>query len=67
LAEVINQPATILFRLSFKSGILDTSEGPVTQSMKTEFNQLLVDSRAADEKYNAKISKEPESLDALLK
>ncbi len=67
MAEVINQPATILFRLSFKSGILDTSEGPVTQSMKTEFNQLLVDSRAADEKYNAKISKEPESLDALLK
>ncbi|MCK5277414.1 MAG: hypothetical protein KAK04_02735, partial [Cyclobacteriaceae bacterium] len=44
LAEVINLPATILFKMSFMSGILDHSEGPVTQSMKTEFKQLVADS-----------------------
>ena len=67
LAEVINLPATILFKMSFMSGILDHSEGPVTQSMKTEFAQLLVDSKVADEKYNADIEKELAKLDKILK
>ena len=67
LAEVINLPATILFKMSFMSGILDHSEGPVTQSMKTEFKQIVADSKAADEKYNADIKKELAKLDGLLK
>ena len=66
LAEVINLPATILFRMSFMSGILDHSEGPVTQSMKTEFKQLVEDARAADEKYNSDIKNELEALNSIL-
>jgi hypothetical protein len=67
LAEVINLPATILFKMSFMSGILDHSEGPITQSMKTEFKQLVADSKAADEKYNADIKNELAKLDEILK
>jgi hypothetical protein len=67
LAEVINLPATILFKMSFMSGILDHSEGPVTQSMKTEFKQLIEDSKIADEKYNSSVEKEMKKLEKLLK
>ncbi|MCK5370896.1 MAG: hypothetical protein KAQ62_20170, partial [Cyclobacteriaceae bacterium] len=67
LAEVINLPATILFKMSFMSGILDHSEGPVTQSMRTEFKQLVADSKAADDKYNADVKKELAKLDKILK
>ena len=67
LAEVINLPATILFKMSFMSGILDHSEGPVTQSMKTEFKKLVADSKVADEKYNTDIEKELAKLDRILK
>jgi len=66
LAEVINLPATMLFKMSFMSGILDHSEGPVTQSMKTEFKQIVEDSKAADEKYNANIKNELAKLNELL-
>jgi hypothetical protein len=66
LAEVINLPATILFKMSFMSGILDGSEGPVTQSMKTEFEQLIEDSKAVDEKYNADIKIELSRFDKVL-
>ena len=38
------------------SGILDHSEGPVTQSMKTEFKQIVADSKAADAEYNNSIN-----------
>ena len=48
------------------SGILDHSEGPVTQSMKTEFNQLLTDTKAADEKYNSGINVELAKLDEII-
>ena len=66
LAEVINLPATILFKMSFMSGILDHSEGPVTQSMKTEFKQIVADSKAADDKYNSSVKKELEALNTIL-
>jgi hypothetical protein len=66
LAEVINLPATILFKMSFMSGILDGSEGPVTQSMKIEFEQLIEDSKAVDEKYNADIKIELSRFDKVL-
>ena len=58
LAEVINLPATILFKMSFMSGILDHSEGLVTQSMQIEFQVLIEETIAADENYKAAI--EPE-------
>jgi hypothetical protein len=67
LAEVINLPATILFKMSFMSGILDHSEGPVTQSMKTEFKQIVADSKAADEEYNNSIKVELAKFDEILK
>jgi hypothetical protein len=66
LAEVINLPATILFKMSFMSGILDHSEGPVTQSMKTEFKQLVDDAKVADTKYNSSIKEELETLNSIL-
>jgi photosystem II stability/assembly factor-like uncharacterized protein len=58
LAEVINLPATILFKMSFMSGILDHSEGPVTQSMKTEFQGLVKEAEAADAAYKASMDAE---------
>ena len=67
MAEVINLPATLLFKLSFMSGILDHSEGPVTQSMKTEFQLVVEAAKAADEKFNSEIKKELGKLDKILK
>jgi photosystem II stability/assembly factor-like uncharacterized protein len=67
LAEVINLPATLLFKMSFMSGILDHSEGPVTQSMKTEFQHVVEAAKAADEKFDADIQKEIDKLDKILK
>lgn len=66
LAEVINLPATILFKMSFMSGILDHSEGPVTQSMKTEFEQLKVEDKAATEQYDKDIAKALEKFNKLM-
>jgi hypothetical protein len=66
LAEVINLPATILFKMSFMSGIINGSEGPITQSMKTEFKQLVEEALIADVKYNASITKELAKLDEML-
>ena len=67
LAEVINLPATILFKMSFISGILDGSEGPVTSSMKEVYKDLVVQSKEADGKYNAEIENSLAKLDKLLK
>ena len=67
LAEVINLPATILFKMSFISGILDHSEGPVTNNMKEVYKDLVVQSKEADEKYNVEIEKGLAKLDKLLK
>jgi hypothetical protein len=67
LAEVINMPATILFKMSFMSGILDHSEGPVTTSMKSEFQGLVEEAKAADEKYLAAIEPELKKFEKLVK
>jgi len=66
LAEVINLPATILFKMSFMSGILDHSEGPVTQSMKIEFQNLVDEVKAADDKYKKAIEPELKKLEKLI-
>jgi hypothetical protein len=58
LAEVINLPATILFKMSFMSGILDHSEGPVTNNMKEVFKGLVEQAQAADAEYNSNIKAE---------
>ncbi len=67
LAEVINLPATILFKMSFMSGILDHSEGPVSQSMQNEFQVILEEAKSADENYNSSISEELAKLEKLMK
>ncbi|WP_430817581.1 WD40/YVTN/BNR-like repeat-containing protein [Carboxylicivirga sp. RSCT41] len=56
LAEVINLPATILFKMSFMSGILDHSEGPVTGSMQAEFKGLVEEAKKADQAYQENIT-----------
>jgi hypothetical protein len=67
LAEVINLPATILFKMSFMSGILDHSEGPVTGSMKAEFKELMEQADAADDKFEFDLEKEVKKFDKLTK
>ena len=67
LAEVINLPATILFKMSFMSGILDGSEGPVTSSMKTEFKELIEQADAADTQFATDLEKELKRFDKLIK
>ncbi len=67
LAEVINLPATILFKMSFMSGILDHSEGPVTTSMKNEFKELVEEAKAADAKYLANVEPELKKFEKLIK
>ncbi len=66
LAEVINLPATILFKMSFMSGILDHSEGPVNQTMQNEFAIVLEEAKAADEAYNTAIAEALEKLEKLM-
>jgi len=67
LAEVINLPATILFKMSFMSGILDHSEGPVTTNMKAVYQSLVEESKAADENYNEEFNRELAKLEKLIK
>jgi len=67
LAEVINLPATILFKMSFISGILDHSEGPVSGSMISELEALKKEANKADKQYEEAIDKELKKLDKLLK
>ena len=58
LAEIINLPATILSKMAFLSGILDHSEGPVTENMKAVYAELLEESKAADAAYKASMDQE---------
>jgi photosystem II stability/assembly factor-like uncharacterized protein len=67
LAEVINLPATILFKMSFMSGILDHSEGPVSGSMKTEFKELIEQADAVDNKFDTDLEKELRKFEKLIK
>jgi len=67
LAEVINMPATILFKMSFMSGILDHTEGSVTTSMKTEFKGILEDAKVADAAYQTAIDTELKKFEKLTK
>jgi len=67
LAEVINLPATILFKMSFMSGILDHSEGPVTQNMKAVYQGLVEEASAADAKYRNSMEAELAKFNKLIK
>jgi hypothetical protein len=53
--------------MSFMSGILDHSEGPVTNNMKEVFKNLVEQSQAADAEYNSSIKDELVKLDEILK
>ncbi len=66
LAEVINQPATILFKMSFMSGILDHSEGPVTTQMRQELQNLKQEAQEADDKYQAAVAPALQQFEALV-
>jgi hypothetical protein len=67
LAEVINLPATILFKMSFMSGILDHSEGPVTQNMKAVYQGLVEEASAADAKFRSSMEAELAKFNKLVK
>ncbi|MBT8181595.1 MAG: hypothetical protein KJO53_08400 [Eudoraea sp.] len=67
LAEVINLPATILFKLSFMSGILDHSEGPVTTQMHSEFQEVLKDADNADATFKQSIDTELSKFEKIIK
>ena len=67
LAEVINLPATILFKMSFMSGILDHSEGPVTQNMKTVYQNLVEEAKAVDANYKSSVEAELAKFEKLTK
>ena len=67
LAEVINLPATILFKMSFISGILDQTEGPAPETMKQEFKKMQEQSKAADDKYKSSVEPELKKFDELVK
>ena len=54
------------FKLSFMSGILDHSEGPVTNTMKAEFREVLEQAKEADQNYNASITPELAKLEELM-
>jgi len=49
------------------SGILDHSEGPVSQSMKAVYAQLVEDAKAADEQFNKSIEAELARFEKLVK
>jgi hypothetical protein len=66
LAEVINLPATILFKMSFLSGILDHTEGPVPGSMKAEFSEILKLADTADEEFEAALEKEVRKFEKMM-
>lgn len=67
LAEVINLPATILFKMSFMSGILDHSEGPVTENMKAVYESLVEAAKAADANFKSSLEPELAKFDQLTK
>jgi hypothetical protein len=55
LAEVINLPATILFKMSFMSGILEHSVGSLTRNIYEVYQSLVEESKVTDAKYNSSI------------
>jgi len=67
LAEVINLPATILFKMSFISGILDHSEGPAAKSMEAVYMEVVKDAEAANKDYNKAIGPATEKLEKMMK
>ncbi len=67
LAEVINLPATILFKMSFMSGILDHSEGPVSGSMQVEYSELIEQANKVDMQFDENLRKELEKFEKLMK
>ena len=67
LAEVINLPATLLFKMSFISGILDHSEGPPAESSKLVYQSLVEEAAAADANYQSSIEPAMKKFSKLVK
>jgi hypothetical protein len=66
LAEIINLPATILSKMAFLSGMLEHSEGPVTNQMKEVLRQLKADAAQADADFEDKIQKLKNTFDTAI-
>jgi hypothetical protein len=66
LAEVINLPATLLFKMTWINGIMEVSEGPATQSMKDVFASVVKETDEANAKYNSSVKKEFETFNNIL-
>jgi len=66
LAEVINLPATLLFKMTWINGIMEVSEGPATQSMKDVFASVVKETDEANAKYNSSVKKELEAFNSIL-
>ena len=66
LAEVINLPATILFKMSFISGILDHSEGPAAKSMEAVYQEVVKDADMANNDYKKAVGPALEKLEKLM-
>ena len=67
LAEIINLPATIFYKMAYLSGMLEITEGPATTNMKNEFKTLVEEAKAADEKFRAAIEPELKKFQDLIK
>ena len=66
LAEVINLPATLLFKMTWINGIMEISEGPATQSMKDVFASVVKETDEANAKYSSSVNKELEAFNSIL-
>lgn len=66
LAEIINLPATILSKMAFLSGILEVSEGPINQSAKDVYKDLVLQSEETKATFDANIKVELDKLEDIL-
>jgi hypothetical protein len=66
LAEVINLPATLLFKITWLNGIMEVSEGPPTQSMRDVFARVVEETNVTNAEYNTNIETELAKLYEML-
>jgi len=67
LAEVINLPATLLFKMTWINSIMEVSEGPATQSMKDVFADVVKETEDANATYNSSVKEELGKFNKLIK
>ncbi len=65
LAEIINLPATIFYKMSYVSGNLDITEGPVSTNQKKAFYDAFEQAKEVDAKFQETIKPELEKFNEL--